>query len=335
MGSATHAEHYRTPDNIGREIEIPITPESDFAYFTADQPDLYRKFYQDEGYVVIRGAASAQSCDIANTAFDAECKTSNGFIYRQTTARPERNDFSAQGFMMNPILNVQSLNPRRYPMFRRCGTDVVTARAIADTCRTLFGEPGKIVQTMYFHGNPSTWPHQDTYYLDSTKLYAMAAVWIAAEDIKPGAGRFFVCPGSHKIDMTKNGGDFDIAYNHERYKKLVVDVINSHQLRFVAPALRKGDVLIWAASTIHGSLPTTQPEFSRRSFTAHWIPASTELLQFQSRARPMRYDTINGTQVARPKDLALLKNRLILWVETTFPHAFNAAKKAAIKLLVR
>ncbi len=234
------------------------------------------------------------SCDAANDAFDRECLASTKFLYRQTTANPERNSFTARGFVINPILNVQSVDPRSFPDFRAAAVDILTSKSVSDACRILFGEPGKIVQSMYFQGNPATWPHQDTYYLDSENIGDMTAVWIAAEDIKPGAGRFFVCPGSHLIDMKKNGGEFDIAYNHDRYKKLVLDVIRNHQLRFVAPALRKGDVLFWAAKTIHGSLPTTQPEFSRRSFTIHWIPESAALLQFQSRIKSMRFDVANG-----------------------------------------
>lgn len=326
---------YRTVDNIGREIEIPAAVDDDFAYFTAEQTDEYTRYYRDNGYVVIRNAVPAQLCDAANTAFDRECYPSNGFIYRQTTARPERHSFSPTGHVLNPILNVQSVDPRRYPGFRNAGLDVLTAQGVAEAGKALLGEPGKVVQSMYFQGNPSTWPHQDAYYLDASRPGEMTAVWIASEDIAPGAGRFFVCPGSHKIDMAKNGGNFDIAYNHDRYKKLVVDVIQSHQLRFVAPALRKGDALFWAAYTIHGSLPTTQEQSSRRSFTAHFIPASTELLQFQSRVRRMPYDTVNGTGVARPKDLALLRNRMILAAETKFPKTFAAAKRTAIKLVVR
>ena len=76
---------------------------------------------------------------------------------------------------------------------------------------------------MYFQGNPSTWPHQDTYYLDAETIGGMMAVWIAAEDIQPGGRRFFICPGSHRIDMKNNGGDFDMAYNQDRYKRLVED----------------------------------------------------------------------------------------------------------------
>src|SRR5262249_27963739 len=108
-----------------------------------------------------------------------------------------------------------------------------------------------------------------------------------------------------------------------------------HQLQFVAPALRKGDVLFWAASTIHGSLPTSQPNFSRRSFTTHWIPQSTELMQFQTRVRPLSYDRVNGVPIARPKDLARPANRAILGLEATFPKAFYALKNAAIKMMVR
>ena len=46
--------------------------------------------------------------------------------------------------------------------------------------------------------------------------------------------------------MEKNGGNFDIAFNHEQYKQLVLDVIDKFDLKCRAPALRKGDVLFWS-----------------------------------------------------------------------------------------
>jgi ectoine hydroxylase-related dioxygenase (phytanoyl-CoA dioxygenase family) len=45
-------------------------------------------------------------------------------------------------------------------------------------------------------GNPETWAHQDTYCLDAEELGRMTAAWIALEDSHPGAGRFYVYPGS-------------------------------------------------------------------------------------------------------------------------------------------
>ena len=118
-----------------------------------------------------------------------------------------------------------------------------------------------------------------------------------------GAGRFYVYPGSHRIDMEKNGGNFDIAFNHEQYKQLVLDVIDKFDLKCRAPALRKGDVLFWSGKTIHGSLETTTPELSRSSFTAHYIPAKTRFLQFQKRIKTLNLSTINGMQVHTAKDL--------------------------------
>jgi len=325
---------YRTKDNIGGEVEIPATFDEDSSYFTISQPQEIKDFYTRNGYVVVRGLVPEMQCDITNRAFDDECLASKRYIYRQTTAKPERNKFTECGYVINPILNIQSINPRYFPAFRKAGVEVLTGEGIQDVCRVIFGESGKIVQSMYFHGNPTSWPHQDTYYLDAERIGTMMAVWIAAEDIKPGAGRFFICPGSHLIEMEKNGGDFDIAYNHDRYKQLVVDIIRNHQLRFVAPALRKGDTLFWAAKTIHGSLPTTQPEFSRRSFTSHLIPESLKFLQFQSREKSLSYDTINGVGITRPKDQGILTNRIILFVETTFPRTFQAIKKMTIKILL-
>lgn len=163
----------------------------------------------------------------------------------------------------------------------------------------------------------------------------MTAAWFAMEDIAPGAGRFFVYPKSHLIDMEKNGGNFDIAFNHARYKKLVIDVIRRHGLECRAPALHKGDALFWAAKTIHGSLRTTQPERSRSSITTHYIPDSSRFLQFQSRIRGLSLHSIGGMRVHKPKDLSRPTRRAVFWVETTFPKSFQLAKKVAIKTLTR
>jgi phytanoyl-CoA hydroxylase len=61
---------------------------------------------------------------------------------------------------------------------------------------------------MYFEGNPVTWPHQDTYYLNAEEIGRMTAVWVATEDIGPGAGQFFVCP-----KRVNNGGISTSLFN--------------------------------------------------------------------------------------------------------------------------
>jgi phytanoyl-CoA hydroxylase len=320
---------------MGERIYIPAADDEDYTYFSLKDVAAIRQYYDENGYVVIRGLVPGGLCDQALADFEHEVKPYRGHIYRQTTANPERHDLSDWGLMLNPILNVQSLDTRSFSRFKEAGLALLTQARTQEAVRTILGEPGKIVQSMYFDGNPATWPHQDTYYLDAEEIGRMTAAWFAVVDISPGAGRFFIYPKSHRIDMAKNGGNFDIAFNHARYKKLVVDVIRNHKLELRAPALRQGDVLFWSAKTIHGSLETTQPRSARSSFTAHYIPASSRFLQYQTRIRRLNCLTVNGMKVHRPKDLARRSQRSIFWIETHYPRTFQTAKKLAIKAVTR
>jgi phytanoyl-CoA hydroxylase len=326
---------YGIADFSGRKIEVPVAEEDDHPYFVLDQAADIRKYYDENGYVVVRGLLPQGLCDGATASFEAEVKPFGGFIYRQASANPERHVFTNEGFMLNTILNVQSLDRRHFAGFRQAGLDLLTHANIQRAVSTILGEPGKLVQSMYFDGNPVTWPHQDTYYLDAEEIGRMTAAWVAAEDIAPGAGRFFVYPKSHLIDMAKNGGNFDIAFHHERYKELVKQVIRDQGLVCRAPALSKGDVLFWAAKTIHGSLRTAEPTRSRRSFTAHFIPDRSRFLQFQTRVKPLKTELVKGMGVHHPKDLSKAGNRAVLFVETRFPRTFQFTKRAAIKLVTR
>jgi phytanoyl-CoA hydroxylase len=329
------ASQFSMNDPTGKPILVPSAVSEDFAYFTASEGPAIKRYYDEFGYVVVRNLIPREACKAALASFADEVKPFGGYIYRQTTANPERHVFTDHGFMLNPILNVQSVDERHLARFRKAGLAVMTHPNTQAVVRDILGEAGKIVQSMYFDGNPATWPHQDTYYLDAEELGRMTAGWFAMEDIAPGAGRFFVYPKSHLIDMQKNGGDFDIAFNHARYKQLVVDVIRQNGLECRAPALQQGDVLFWAAKTIHGSLDTAQPQFSRSSFTAHYIPESSRLLHFQVRPRQLNLENISGMNVHKPKDLSRTSNRAVMWVETTFPRSFRAAKKIALKALTK
>ncbi len=319
------------------EIDVPrwIDDASD-PYLHLQSQDEIRNYYQQNGYVVFRNLLPAELCDQARRAFTQEVKPYNGYLYRQTSSGgAEKNHFTDYGYLLNSILNIQDLNKDLFPDFKEAGLEVITNQNLYDAVCNVLGEPGIMVQSMYFEGNPTTWAHQDTYYLDSTKIGSMTAAWIAIEDIQPGAGRFFVYPGSHKVDMAKNGGNFDIAFNHMKYRELVLNVIEKYGLDCRAPALRKGDVLFWSAKTIHGSLETLQPQFSRNSMTAHFIPASTGFLQFQSRQRKLNLRRIGCFQVDCPKDQSRLKNRAIFHLETQFPQSFQLLKRLLIKLVTR
>lgn len=320
----------------GARIRVPYRiDEASDPYLRLRDPASFRAYYEANGYVIARALLPGALCDAAREAFAAEMKPYRGYVYRQASAVPERNVFTEHGHVLNSILNLQDLPRREFPRLREAGLAVITGEGLQRTFATLLGEPPTVVQSMYFEGNPVTWAHQDTYYLDSADLGRMVGAWVALEDIHPGAGRFYVYPRSHLVDMRKNGGDFDIAFNHARYKTLVLDVVKAHGLRCHAPALNKGDVLFWGSKTIHGSLETTEGGRSRASITAHAIPSSRPFLQYQSREKRLRLQRIGGAAVHCPKDQNRLANRAVLAIETTFPGLFRAAKKVAIKLVTR
>jgi phytanoyl-CoA hydroxylase len=325
---------YKIMSPVGTEIEIPENAAENTASFALAELPAAKAYFDQQGYVVLRNVVAADDCDSLRKAFDATVKRYPGFIYRQTTANPERNRINEFGFVMNPILNLQSLASSAFSPLKSLALKTFASDNMKSIGRTMLAEDVKLVQSMYFEGNSETWPHQDTYYLDSEKIGTMYGAWYALEDIDAGAGRFFVVPGSHTIEMEKNGGDVDYAFNHERYKDKVRRLLTESSLAFTAPFLAKGDVLLWNSKTIHGSLRTTRPQHSRASLTAHYIPASHRFLQFQSRIRRLNLREFNGMLFNCPKDMERLGPKMIMGVETTFPKAFQTAKKLAIKALV-
>lgn len=316
----------------GLSVSVPEIPTEDPSpKFSAHDISSIKAYYELNGYVIVKNLFRSQDCDAIRVLWDKEVKPSTEFIYRQATAKAERHIVNSKGWVMNPILNLQSINPRSFPRFRQYAiSSFFASKALSQVFSCLIGASPKIVQSMYFEGNSATWEHQDSYYLDSESIGEMSAAWIALEDIKAQAGRFFICPGSHKIQLDDHGLYNNIAENHESYIASVVSKIKELNLEIRAPILNKGDVLFWNAWTIHGSLDSQDETHSRSSITCHVIPESKQLLQLQTRLLKMSSDMVGGMAICRPKDLALMKNRVILSVETRFPKLFYALKKRAI-----
>lgn len=318
----------------GLEVNVPESEAEDKASrrFALHQLRDAADYYDKNGYCIMSGIIEHGTCDGARELWVREVKPSNQLIYRQATARLERHSKNERGWIMNPILNLQSVDPAAYPEFRAYSTNqILTHASLTQTFRALLRDDPMIVQSMYFEGNSETWEHQDSYYLDSSDMGRMAAAWIALEDIDAEAGRFFVCPESHRIDLGRHTRDFNIAENHELYIEMVVAKIKDLGYEIRAPALKKGDVLFWNSRTVHGSLASQSETRSRSSITCHAIPCNMPFLQLQMRSYTPRTDTVNGVQVYRPKDLARMRNRLVHAVEGTFPRPFYWAKKTAIK----
>lgn len=320
---------------IGEELALPIAVPPDDPY-TGLTPEAQKAYYDEHGYVVVRGVFTPEQCRAAVELFRQRVKSYDGVLYRQTsTGLAEPHRFTESGFMLNSLLNPHDLSSRSFGDFRHQLLAMFTAPTLRQPLRRILDDDPVLVQTMYFEGNPATWAHQDTYYLDSNPLGKLAAAWIALEDIHPGAGRFYVYPRSHRLSLHRNTKELNFSQHHDQYKEYIRETIRREGFECRAPALAAGDVLIWSSFTIHGSLATTEPTRSRNSLTAHYIPAHAEFLSFQAKTVPLSTALHNGLRVHHPKDQDRLKNRLVLAAERMFPRPFRAARTAAIRYFTK
>jgi phytanoyl-CoA hydroxylase len=270
----------------------------------------------------VRGLLPPEACEALRMAFKQEVVPSRDYFLRHASGIPERHVFTEHGYMRYPLMNLQDLPNQKYPRFRRHGLDALTHPNIQQVIAALYGGPGKLMHTMYFEGNQVTWAHQDSYYIDSEEFGRMVGAWIALEDIQPGAGRFYVCPGSHRLTLP--GGQLPDP-NRQAYKDQVIRMIAENALECRAPALRKGDGVFWSGNTIHGSLPTLTPEYSRSSITAHYIPADQQLLWFRSQVAKLKSQEVNGMLVHFHHDLDDWHNRVLFQLRGRFPGAYKLA----------
>jgi phytanoyl-CoA hydroxylase len=325
-----------TPNKLEVKVPETITEDNTPRFNGNNDLDSAVDYYNENGYVIFSSFVSKEQCDQLKNLWNKSIKPYKGTIYRQTTAKAEKNTFNDNGWIMNPILNLQSLNPNLFANLRNAvEKDIFSNLSICKALKGILGEKPKIVQSMYFEGNSATWEHQDSYYLDSEKIGEMAAGWLALEDIKADAGRFFICPESHKIDLGKQSIKDNIAENHDKYIEKVVSIIKSKNMIIKAPYMAAGDILFWNSWTIHGSLDTQSVTDSRSSITMHAIPENKKFLQFHSRKIDVPTNDLGNSLIYRPKDQRKFKNRLILAIETNFPTIFYKLKKLAIKSLIK
>ena len=180
---------------------------------------------------------------------------------------------------------------------------------------------------MYFEGNSATSEHQDTYYLDSEKIGTLTAGWVALEEIKADAGRFFIFEGSHTVDITKLSNYEKILSNHDNYVDELISVCEKNNFKPKAPLLNKGDVLFWNSKTLHGSLNSQSKLYSRSSITFHAIPNKHRFLHWHKHYIETLTDNLGESFIYRRKDQKLLKNRIIFNWNNLFQIYFILLKK--------
>lgn len=152
-------------------------------------------------------------------------------------------------------------------------------KRLYDVVSDLFGVQAFPCQSLTFINGSTQDAHQDTVHLTPFPRGLMCGIWIAIEDVVPGAGELIFYPGSHTLPAVLcsshnvpkvDSEDGDYSRFGEVFTPLITDLLSSNpqleRRQFLAKA---GDVLIWQENLIHGGAQRVIQDQTRMSMVIH------------------------------------------------------------------
>ncbi len=132
-------------------------------------------------------------------------------------------------------------------------------------------------QTLNFIKGSGQRAHSDSIHMTTYPLGYLIAVWIALEDLDINSGPLFYYRGSQKLPYLLND-DFENYStklklgnkDYTDYEDMTQEILAQNQFQREVFLPKKGDVLIWHANLIHGGMPVSNPQLSRKSMVVHY-----------------------------------------------------------------
>jgi hypothetical protein len=208
--------------------------------------------FRQQGYVVIDSGIPAATLD----ALVDELRPYFG---------AERTD--APGAAMSSENRIQDFwptSPRVHAL--------ATAPKVLSALRELYDREPKPFQTLNFWKGTEQAVHSDSIHFNSEPAGLMCGVWIALEDIGPDQGPLVYYPGSQDLpEMDFADFGLPIGYEHYgRYEQALAEFIEQRRLQPAFGEIRKGQALIWSATTLHGGSPQLDRDLTRWSQVTHY-----------------------------------------------------------------
>ncbi len=145
----------------------------------------------------------------------------------------------------------------------------------------LIGGRARLFQSINFLKGSQQRTHSDSIHMTTFPLGGLLVIWIALEDIDPGAGPLHYYPGSHHLPYFLNeeydnqGGLLTIGDKlYTDYENMIAGKLAGSDYVKQVFLPKKGDLLIWHANLLHGGEPQTDPEKSRKSMVLHYFDAT-------------------------------------------------------------
>ena len=244
---------------------------SEITKFEITDQQKIHDYFEKNGYVVISNAIHESKIKKFISSYE-KARHHPLFVYYSQSLhvgmRPELNQY---GYIQDSMQNASRL--AFFKSFSQSYQDCIYDTAVSQALGSVTGCDSHISwQNMFFDQSTGTIEHQDSWYLDTSPPGNLVGVWFALEDIKPASGPFFLLPGSHKLGLI----DRKTFPDHEQFVAEVRRIVDSGEFEKKPMTLNKGDILLWHPYLIHGAFSVEDPSLSRKSFTSHFYPASSQ-----------------------------------------------------------
>lgn len=284
--------------------------------------EIEDQFFIKKGYLHVDQVLLEEECDLLRQIFVKEVKQCNKLKLRQRSVTYTEHKFSPCGFMENALLDVHRMDVLDSKNFVDSACRLLMSEKLSQYIVRMIGLDSVLVQSMYFEGGRGTIPHFDKFFLGVDEG-RMIGVWIALEDIDASSGRFFIYPRSHDSSFSDCCYQEELVQLFAEYKKLNAIAISGHQknsdrhhVRAVIrskkvlseiitlagwqkeyPIMKKGDVLFFSSSTLHGSDVPDKIHSSRHSLTAHFVNTSSSYLRYGDLIEPLNIVECDGLRM--------------------------------------
>ncbi len=224
-----------------------------------------KNYYLKNGYAIFKSLISDEKIDRILIELN-KFKESNKIYYSQSEHnwRRIKKDLDKNGLLECSFENFTDLPWGKG--LAHAGRDILQSKEILLALQTLSDyEDFCMWQNMFFDKSTGTIDHIDTWYLDTNPMGHLFGAWVALEDIDGKGGVFHVYPKSH-LSQNKNWKNI----SHEEFITWSENEAKNYERKSLF--LKKGDLLLWHPSLIHGSSLQESKGFSRKSLTAHYYP---------------------------------------------------------------
>ncbi|MEM7425346.1 MAG: phytanoyl-CoA dioxygenase family protein [Pseudomonadota bacterium] len=238
-----------------------------------NEPDEMRAFFEEFGYLVLRGFFSQAHVERVNAEIRFALSTGRT-CFPDTTV-----DVLAPSEYQAPLSEIDAQD-LEHPI--KINDIYQTSDMVLRTCRErdlirilsmlLEGTPIVINTLNLIHGSQQSL-HNDSWFMPPPSQGRMVAASICLDDITEENGPVFYLPGSHKLSPVCFDGGRRAVRGASEIKAVRTDVEKRagggkfEHRQFTAEA---GDVLIWHGELLHGGAPIRDKCQTRRTLVTHY-----------------------------------------------------------------